>query len=387
MMASAWRYSQNFGHLAFHSTGRKLLWWQLSKKIEPTYSTTDLAAKAAMTWLFRAQDVQNDSGFGTFYLKKGWTSSYPETSGYIIPILLLAARVYQWPEARNRALDCANWLLSIQHPNGGWAGGYVHQNRPPIVFNTAQVIRGLLAAYQETKHIKYLDAATRAGQWLCTIQNALGYWQNHVYLNQIRVYDTYVAAPLAALYLVTQNEVFKQAVERQCDWAIQQKQMPNAWFRDADNTVKNNHKPITHTLAYTLDGLIECGLLFNRNDWVEAGAQTAKKLAELALSHQGLMGRYNSKWEGSEAFLQTGAAQLCIAWQRLENPNQPIWLEARLKVMGQLRANQIPSWAGRNLAGGLFGSSPFWGRYEAFGIPNWGVKYYLEALLWPYATK
>src|SRR5262245_55028496 len=48
---------------------------------------------AALHWLGRAQDASSDGGFcGRYRLDRGWTSSYPETTGYIVPTLLALAR-------------------------------------------------------------------------------------------------------------------------------------------------------------------------------------------------------------------------------------------------------------------------------------------------------
>ena len=41
------------------------------------------------------------------------------------------------------------------------------------------------------------------------------------------------------------------------EWVLAQ-QWANGWFSNADNTEKHNERPITHTIAYTVDGLIEC---------------------------------------------------------------------------------------------------------------------------------
>ena len=35
----------------------------------------------------------------------------------------------------------------------------------------------------------------------------------------------------------------------------------------------------------------------------------------------------------------------------------------------------------RRLHGGLLGSTPFHGRYMTAAIPNWGVKFFIDALL------
>ena len=44
---------------------------------------------AAARWLERAQDAVQDGGVaGRYRLDTGWTSSYPETTGYLIPTFL-----------------------------------------------------------------------------------------------------------------------------------------------------------------------------------------------------------------------------------------------------------------------------------------------------------
>jgi len=53
----------------------------------------DIQLEAAMAWLCVAQDRDADAGVaGSYTLLKGWTKSYPETTGYIIPTFLAYAR-------------------------------------------------------------------------------------------------------------------------------------------------------------------------------------------------------------------------------------------------------------------------------------------------------
>ena len=71
------------------------------------------------------------AGCGTYYFNSGWTSDYPETTGYIIPSLLryAAYNKAQWSEeAVNAALKAGEWLLTVQHDDCGWPGGCVEQN-------------------------------------------------------------------------------------------------------------------------------------------------------------------------------------------------------------------------------------------------------------------
>lgn len=72
-----------------------------------------------------------------------------------------------------------------------------------MVFNTAQVIRGLLATYHLTQDQRHLDACVRAGDRILVSQSRDGAWRNNNHLTAARVYDSYVSAPLLALHRAT----------------------------------------------------------------------------------------------------------------------------------------------------------------------------------------
>ncbi|HOY29486.1 MAG TPA: hypothetical protein PLR96_10965, partial [Flavobacteriales bacterium] len=103
------------------------------------------ALRDAVGYLLRAQQEGTDKGMGSFHLVNGWGASYPETTGYVIPTLITAADLLGWEDARKAAVQAAEWLITIQQTDGGWQGGRIGEGRPSIVFNTAQVVRGMLA--------------------------------------------------------------------------------------------------------------------------------------------------------------------------------------------------------------------------------------------------
>ena len=118
---------------------------------------------AAAEWLARAQDVTADGGVsGRYSLRNGWSSSYPETTGYIIPTFLaLAGHVDT--NFYERAGRCASFLRSIQLADGAFPGGELHENRTrPSVFNTAQILHGLVAWHSATGDIDTAESASRA---------------------------------------------------------------------------------------------------------------------------------------------------------------------------------------------------------------------------------
>ena len=99
------------------------------------------AIKASLNWLCKAQDysVTNDGGVARDYsLIEGWSSSYPETTGYIIPTFLLCAeRTEDSVALEQRAKRMLDWLVSIQLPGGAFQGGKIDSTPVvPVTFNT-----------------------------------------------------------------------------------------------------------------------------------------------------------------------------------------------------------------------------------------------------------
>src|SRR5210317_2168395 len=63
--------------------------------IHPDEKKRKLATARAVQWMLTAQKTSSDDGMGSYHLVNRWSSSYPETSGYIIPTLL------QYASSRN----------------------------------------------------------------------------------------------------------------------------------------------------------------------------------------------------------------------------------------------------------------------------------------------
>lgn len=354
---------------------------RMDTRAAPNADMVKIAIDRAIDWLLHNQSKHPGGGFSTFDFADGWTSPYPETTGYIAESMLM------WPELRNqekialsakRALD---WLLTIQKPTGGWAGGYLSENKPEIVFNTGQVLRGMTQGYLYFKDDRYLNAATQAADWLIAIQNKQGYWDRHVYQDAVRVYDTYVAAPLYQLGVLTDQNTYKKAALLNAQWVINHRMQSNGWYKDADNTLKHQDKPILHTIAYTLDGLTDLALHTS-----DASLYTAVKLTATALRQRLsedfiLRGRYSSDWKGHRSICNTGVAQTSIIFAKLYLHSQDDeWKNAHNTLVNYLLTKQLCTTSDPDLYGAIPGSAPIWGRYEPFRLPNWGVKYLLDAL-------
>lgn len=356
---------------------------QMTNQSSPNLKNVHIAANLAVGWLLHNQSRSIDGGFATYDFADGWTSSYPETTGYIVETLLM------WKDLRTenhilksarRALD---WLVSIQKPSGGWAGGYVHEMKPEIVFNTGQIIRGLLQGHLHFHDPVYLDSARKAADWLVKIQSPEGFWGRHVHLDTVRVYDTYVASPLYQLGSLVQNPMYKNAALRNAYWVAMNKIKANGWLIDADNTLKYNDKPILHTIAYTMDGLIDIAFFSNDIFLQKAGLATASAIGKKLQDESILRGRYSSDWRGHGSICNTGVAQIAIIFAKLHiYTGEEYWRSLHNVLINYLLCQQIRTTNDPDLLGALTGSSPIWGRYEPFRLPNWGVKYLVDALMY-----
>jgi hypothetical protein len=121
-----------------------------------------------LEWLCRAQDCSRSSDGGVarhYSLVHGWASSYPETTGYIVPTFLAYAERAGDERYAERARRMIDWLVSIQLPNGGFQGGVVGA-RPvvPVTFNTGQVLLGLAAGVR--RFGDYHEPMRKAADWL-----------------------------------------------------------------------------------------------------------------------------------------------------------------------------------------------------------------------------
>ncbi len=342
-----------------------------------------IALNEAINWLLVSQQKMNDDGMGCFHITEGWSSSYPETTGYIIPTLINYLHISGKENILQKATDAANWLLKIQKESGGWQGGKIAENKAEIVFNTAQIIRGMIAIFNEKQDEKYLDSAVEAANWLCKTQHKEGYWKEFALMNQPRVYDSYVDVPLLEVWKLTNDEKYKIAAVKNLEWIIQKKQKPNGWFEDCDNTIKRNNTPILHTIAYTTDGLLNSGLTLNEEKYIDAAKKPADVLLNIFIKSEYLNGRYDKNWQGSEHMMTTGWAQMAGVWFDLFIISK----DKRYKKCASrindilLSIQQRKFKETENTKGAMPGSVPIWGKYEPFAFPNWATKYFADSLI------
>lgn len=341
-----------------------------------------VVALKSLGWLKHSQDVVKSGGVGCYEFYR-WTTGYPEVTGYIIPTFWDAYHLFGEEEYKSRAIKMADWELKIQKQEGGWEGFYEGDGQPPVVFNSGQVIRGMIRTYKETNQKKYLNAAIKCANWIVSTQDEDGSWTSTNFKQMKRVYDTYVTAPIAELYEITQNEEYRESCIKNCDFVLRN-QHSNGWFELCDNTLINNDAPVTHTISYTIDGLIETGQRLKIQKYIDAG-----KLAAEALMHKVeilpvLPARLDKNWKKSSNYVcNTGNAQLGIILMRLfEMTGEARYMNTALKLADYLTYIQELNSVGAHRNGGMTGSYPIWGMYCPLKYPSWASKYFTDLLFY-----
>lgn len=339
---------------------------------------------ALMAWLAEAQDrsASHDGGVARHYsLVSGWASSYPETTGYIIPTTLAWAERSGDARYRERALRMADWLVSIQFPEGAFQGGTV-DSRPvvPVTFNTGQILLGLAAAQARTG--RYGDAVRRAADWLVDTQDQDGCWRRHESPFADRgdkQYETHVAWGLFEAERVLPSHGYGESGLRNVRWAIGG-MTANGWFPRC--CLSDPNEPLTHTLGYALRGVAEAYQLRPDATLLDAAMRCARGLGSAQRPDGALAGRLRADWSPAvEWICLTGLAQVALCWMLLHRITRESWLlDAARRANAYLRRTvRLDGKAA--VRGGVKGSFPVDGDYAPYQYLNWAAKFLADSLM------
>jgi hypothetical protein len=349
--------------------------------------------QAAIEWICRAQDASGDGGvarsysiaYHRFFKRRGWLPSYPETTGYIIPTLFDYAKRVGRDDLFARAVRMAEWESKIQLPNGAVMGGTVDALAAPAIFNTGQVLFGWVRAFQETGEQRYLDSAVRAGEFLVSAQDGDGAWRKslgHFASAELTSY-TYNTRSAWGLFLLAEaagNRKYQEAAVRNVEFALTQ-QLPNGWFEN--NCLWDPVRPLLHTIAYALRGILEIGIALQNETYIGAVRKAADALLLAQREDGSLPGRFTREWQPAVTFsCLTGNVQMGTVWAGLHrHTGDEKYLRALSKAN---RFTQSVQWRGTGnpgLDGGISGAFPLHGRYGRFEVLNWAVKFFADSLI------
>lgn len=346
---------------------------------------------AAVDWMCRAQDATGTGGISRGYSfarrssfgGRGWQPAYPETTGYIIPTLLAARDHLGAGDLGARAIRAAEWECDVQLVNGGVRGGVVGQPEAPVVFNTGQVLFGWLAAFAETGEARFADSARNAAGFLIGTMDTDGLWRrgNSPFTRTgTNLYNARVAWGLAEVGGRLELPACLEAAARALR-AVAARQRSNGWFPDCCLT--DAERPLLHTIAYTLRGMLEGGRLLRDSRWIDAAGSAAAVLASELRPDGFLPGRFDDTWRGAVSWsCLTGQAQMAGIWIRLHALTGELhWLEPAARVLRFLKATQNRLSADDGLRGGIKGSYPLDGDYGRRETLSWATKFFIDALI------
>jgi uncharacterized protein YyaL (SSP411 family) len=383
------------GNTGFRRHAQRDLARFLLGRVRPVAGENERRARAAVDWILRAQSATADDGVSLGYFPCSldgvrWRPSYPETTGYIITSLLAFARRHDDAHVRDAALRMAHWEASIQMESGAVQGGPIvaRSQQTPAAFNTGMVLDGWCSAYEVSEDPGLLLAARRAANFLVDDLDESGYYRTNgafVMAGEIKTYTCLCAWAIYRLGDIIDEARYRDAALRSVEAALRQQQA-NGWF--AHNCLTRSDTPLTHTLGYTMQGILEVGASAGRDDFVAAVERTMQAVIPRISESGFLPGMFFADWRPAAlSSCLTGSAQIAIVGYRLhEITGRPEYRAAADRMIDFLKGVQALDAPDDNVNGSLAGSFPLFGDYMRGGYPNWATKYLLDALMVQHRT-
>ena len=257
----------------------------------------------------------------------------------------------------------------------------------PVAFNTGQVLMGWAELLRVIDNPRIKDAAAKAGYWLVECMSPEGYFEkgvsdasSHGRLS----HNAMVSWGLMELAQVLNDEKLADAALKSAKYyadTVDQTHWPTMTGID----VPEVDYPLTHALGYTIQGLLETGLLSQNQRLIELAIKLLKASLNIIDSNQGFLpGRVNKGWKGGATWAcLTGSSQFACAMLSLDlSGHSAEFLPIAEKMVDFVIATQF-SYKALNLpiAYGVRGSYPFHlGGYCRATYVNWAAKFHLDAL-------
>jgi hypothetical protein len=336
--------------------------------------------RLAMEWLCRAHAKTRGNGVSEgYHLYHGWLPAYPETTGYIIETFCAYAERTSDYHYRDAAIAMADWLVSIQDADGALPDSYFKKK---MVFDTGQVVFGLVEAFKKTELNKFKQAAIKAADWVIAQQEVDGSWKRHAAHEIPHSYYSRVAWSLLKVHEITSADRYSESCRHNIEWCLGQ-QLSNGWFQKAAFTRNNQYRPFTHTIAYTIRGILEAGIYLKESRYISAAKLALDNIA-LQIKDSGFIaGTFDQGWKGDRRYsCLTGNAQLSISYLTLAKLLGSMDYYQRARTINKyVKSKQNCSTGNLDIRGAIAGSSPIWGDYIHFTYPNWAAKFFVDALL------
>jgi hypothetical protein len=344
--------------------------------------------RAAADWLLYAQAATPDDGVAHSYdiREKKWLASYPETTGYVIPTLYDYAKYYNLPKYAEAATRMAVWESEIQLADGGVRAGMIDADIvAPTIFNTGQVLFGWAKAWLETGDERFKTSLIRSADWLVAAQDKDGAWRRFpspFTSSKLNSYNTRSAFGLVRAYQALEKTEYLDAAIANVDWTLSRAHA-NDWLPDNCLSENSDLTALTHTIAYSIRGILEVGVAAERNDFVETALKMAKHVALCQREDGALNAYYTPEWKTSVAWsCITGNSQMAINWLRLAQltGNNELIIHAKKANRFNMSIQNLNS-DDLKIRGAIKGSHPISGGYMTYRYPNWATKFFMDGLM------
>lgn len=345
----------------------------------------DKVIDECIAWLGRAQDfsASADGGVAREYnLVSGWATSYPETTGYIVPTLIEYAKLHNNDEVLERARRMLDWLVSIQLQDGGFQGGLI--DATPVVsvtFNTGQILLGLasgVSAFGES----YRESMRAAADFLLNSQDEDGCWRSHptpFAAPGEKVYETHVSWGLFEAERVDPNRGYGECGLRNARWALSF-QRDNGWFDCC--CLDFPEQPLAHTIGYNLRGLVEAYRLSSDSSILDACKLNANGILTAIKQDGFLSGRLDSNWKPKAKWAcLTGSAQIAHSMLFLYQFTGDEKYRNAGFVLNSFVRRTVSLDGPPETRGGVKGAFPVDGDYGRLQYLNWAPKFLIDSLL------
>ncbi len=333
--------------------------------------------EAAVRWLLAAQAAAGGGGFAhSFHLAQGWLPAYPETTGYILSSLLAVKAVREdiAPVLAASIARGANWLVSVQHTDGAIPDVAGSKQ----VFDTGQVLGGYLDLHSAEPGLIGAARIRLTAGWLASVQEDDGRFQQCAFLERPRSYYARVGAALIRAGQMLGEPAFVAAGCANLDWTLNQQQA-NGFF---DRLSFADEPPYLHTMCYVAEGLLDGADAAGRSDYAAAALRFCRGVLDAAGAGVPVSQYDSSFVPVNRQYCLTGVAQWAALALRLGRAHADArFLASASAALALLRRRQILGTGDSRLDGGLCGSDPPWGTYLWLAIPNWAVKFLIDAFL------
>ena len=246
-------------------------------------------------------------------------------------------------------------------------------------------MHGLLCWHVHTGDEESLRSARRAGDWLVREQDEDGAWRRHYYMDVPTTYSAFLSCWLADLGVQCREARYCESATRHLDWILAEVDTETGWvdkcgFYAEEHTARISN---THTLGYTIAGLLHLGIVLEHEDAIEVATRAARSVAECVKEDGWLPGVLDWRWRGCADYAcLTGNSQMALVWMTLfERTGDRYWLAPAKRCLELAKRGQLQSASNPGLDGGFPGSDPLWGWYNDGAIVNWAAKFFVDAIL------